>query len=365
MNQNQDPITSIHSLNHYKNKVAIPQNPQMVGEHIDWSINRSNVPTKYVVPDSILQKNWANNLGIVTESDIATHCFTAGYGRIYHRSTGSLLLLPMTDVSSPQKQQQQQQQQPALADAPLDRSDMMMYSGRLRRFTPTELLRLFGFPSTYNFPPDIPLDHNYKLIGNSINVYVVTQLIIELLLGDEGTEHTGEELTLAADSKDDDDNEISSHPQKNHETVGGCNGHAEEAIEGPILELYRYYRWKMLPNCTGRYTCRDHNLVSKIPPLQLLVQAGIKHQPSSLESTSWKEYAFDLPGRPDRVLVVPMNDKNTVGLITFVKNGGESFVHTLNTPSGFRRKLEAIGIQATNEDIQVVELQQDRTYALH
>jgi hypothetical protein len=112
----------------------------------------------------------------------------------------------------------------------------------------------------------------------------------------------------------------------------------------------------MLPNCTGRYTCRDHKLVSKIPPLQLLVQAGIKHQPSSLESVSWKEYAFDLPGRPDRVLVVPMDDKNTVGLITFVKNGGESFVHTLNTPSGFRRKLEAIGIQATNEDIQVVEL---------
>ena len=239
---------------------------------------------------------------------------------------------------------------------------MMIYSGRLRRFTPTELLGLFGFPSTYNLPTDIPLDHHYKLIGNSVNVYVVTQLIIELLLGGEGAEQSGEkEMTVEAGSttlaKASGDNETSSHPQQNHETVGGCNGHVEETIDGLILELYRHYRWKMLPNCTGRYTCRDHKLVSKIPPLQLLDEAGINCSFLSTESASWKEYGFDLPGRPDRVLVVPLDDNKTVGLITFVKNGGESFVHTLNTPSGFRRKLEAIGIQATNEDIQMTELQ--------
>ena len=100
---NQDPITNIDNLKHYNNRVT-DQQPQMVAEYIDWTINNRNVPTQYVVPDSILQKNWANNLGIVTESDTATHCFTAGYGRIYHRSTGSLLLLPPeTDESSPQQ----------------------------------------------------------------------------------------------------------------------------------------------------------------------------------------------------------------------------------------------------------------------
>ena len=55
--------------------------------------------------------------------------------------------------------------QAALADDPMDRTNMLDYSGRLRRFTPTELLALFGFPPTYEFPSEISLEHQYKLIG--------------------------------------------------------------------------------------------------------------------------------------------------------------------------------------------------------
>ena len=93
------------------------------------------------------------------------------------------------------------------------------YEGQIRKFTPTELLRLFGFPSTWldddddkdpellnttvdkdgTTQPDAPNNNNnkttkgaptttslrlqtkYKLIGNSINVTVVSMLFHFLL----------------------------------------------------------------------------------------------------------------------------------------------------------------------------------------
>ena len=57
---------------------------------------------------------------------------------------------------------------------------------RLRYFSPTELVRLFGFlPLTgedrgdhaFVWPEDVSTKTKYKLIGNSVNVRVVTELI--------------------------------------------------------------------------------------------------------------------------------------------------------------------------------------------
>ncbi|KNC78675.1 hypothetical protein SARC_08900 [Sphaeroforma arctica JP610] len=56
----------------------------------------------------------------------------------------------------------------------------------------------------------------------------------------------------------------------NSRTVGGSIGHIHEDISGPILQLYLAYRWKMLPNCTGRYTCLDHKSVSVLTPTELV-----------------------------------------------------------------------------------------------
>ena len=81
----------------------------------------------------------------------------------------------------------------AIAQKPLDRTDMLQYGGRLRRFTPKELLNLFGFPLDYHFPSEIKLEHQYKLIGNSINVTVVTALVNELLFGEEEESNVGDE----------------------------------------------------------------------------------------------------------------------------------------------------------------------------
>lgn len=52
----------------------------------------------------------------------------------------------------------------------------------LRYFSPSELLKLFGFPHSFTFPANVPRRKQYELIGNSINVTVVAELLKELLV---------------------------------------------------------------------------------------------------------------------------------------------------------------------------------------
>jgi tRNA (cytosine38-C5)-methyltransferase len=48
---------------------------------------------------------------------------------------------------------------------------------KLRFFTPREVLRLMGFPDWFQFPPDMPARQAYPLLGNSLNVLVVSELL--------------------------------------------------------------------------------------------------------------------------------------------------------------------------------------------
>lgn len=47
----------------------------------------------------------------------------------------------------------------------------------LRYFTPREVSRLMAFPDSFNFPAEISRKQQYRLLGNSINVKVVSHLI--------------------------------------------------------------------------------------------------------------------------------------------------------------------------------------------
>ena len=163
-------------------------------------------------------------------------------------------------------------------------------------------------------------------------------------------------------------------------TIGGEKGHVIETITGPLLELFQspLLQWKPIPRCTGRYTiiCRDHHsfIVSNKTPRQILLHVGIA-------PLYEKELEFDLPGRRDKVLVLPLDEKNCTGIITYVKKPATTtttttttttdddddnddcrelddeetmtvrYVHTLNTPSGFRRKLEAMGFTVSDSNI--------------
>jgi tRNA (cytosine38-C5)-methyltransferase len=121
-----------------------------------------------LIADSVFEKDWSKDLPIVSPMDCATHCFTAAYGRQIHRATGSLLLMDPTRTTS-------------VAEMAIDRSDMRKYVGKLRRFSPYELLGIFGFPNTFKFPDEISLEHRFKLIGNSVNVTVIAHVASFLL----------------------------------------------------------------------------------------------------------------------------------------------------------------------------------------
>lgn len=56
---------------------------------------------------------------------------------------------------------------------------------KLRYFTEYEISSIMGFPKEFSFPPNITLKQRYKVLGNSINVKVVAELIKYLLLDDQ------------------------------------------------------------------------------------------------------------------------------------------------------------------------------------
>lgn len=93
-------------------------------------------------------------------------------------------------------------------------------------------------------------------------------------------------------------------------------------------ELMRAWAWKPIRNCPGRYVLDDarHDL----RPQEILGDAA-----------AVKEYCVE--AARDAVLVVELSEG---GLISYRRDDG-SFLHTLNTPEGFRRKLAQLGITLT------------------
>jgi DNA (cytosine-5)-methyltransferase 1/tRNA (cytosine38-C5)-methyltransferase len=88
------------------------------------------------LPAAVVAKH-GPGLDIVTEASRRTGCFIGGYGRRYVGS-GSFL---RTERG-------------------------------IRRFSPAEIARLMAFPEAPRFPPNLPLEVRYKLLGNSMNVAV-------------------------------------------------------------------------------------------------------------------------------------------------------------------------------------------------
>jgi tRNA (cytosine38-C5)-methyltransferase len=190
-----------------------------------------------LVPKSLLEKSASWCLDIVRGRDRTTSCFTKSYGR-YIKGTGSVLLMdaqkapssgcanatgPDNATSSMENMKQAAAEaspgmgcqgdgdghdrasctdkegvnesrtpnasQSISADLRGDPStrvfdvnwQSILEGNALRYFSPTELLRVFGFPVEcgYSFPPAIAANPRkcYALIGNSLNVTVVKYLL--------------------------------------------------------------------------------------------------------------------------------------------------------------------------------------------
>jgi len=101
-------------------------------------------PSQELWVDPDLPARYPNALNIVDANDPAavTACFTAAYGHSPVRS-GSYLRTP----------------------------------NGLRRFAPSEILRLLGFPAEFAFPNHLPTNTAWRLAGNSLSLPAVLQAL--------------------------------------------------------------------------------------------------------------------------------------------------------------------------------------------
>jgi site-specific DNA-cytosine methylase len=69
----------------------------------------------------------------------------------------------------------------AYGRSPVRAGSYIRRDGMVRRFSPAEILRLLGFPSTYALPPDLPTATAWRLIGNSLSVPAVREVLSAVL----------------------------------------------------------------------------------------------------------------------------------------------------------------------------------------
>jgi tRNA (cytosine38-C5)-methyltransferase len=95
-------------------------------------------------------------------SDTRTKCFTKAYG---HHGLHSGCFLMTKSVDDKELQ--------VILEDPLEASKLL----GLRMFSPEEISRIHMFPKTFEFPSHISLQQRWKLLGNSMNIMVVSELL--------------------------------------------------------------------------------------------------------------------------------------------------------------------------------------------
>uniref|UniRef100_A0A1I8ME20 tRNA (cytosine(38)-C(5))-methyltransferase n=1 Tax=Musca domestica TaxID=7370 RepID=A0A1I8ME20_MUSDO len=129
---------------------------------------------EFRLDEKVLKKRvWL--LDIVTNESTNTMCFTKAYTH-YCEGTGSvfcpLALSEMQNIFAKLKSMDD-------ANDGCDQTEYMELLQKLglRYFTPREVSRLMCFPDNFDFPKETTNRQKYRLLGNSINVQVVGELI--------------------------------------------------------------------------------------------------------------------------------------------------------------------------------------------
>ncbi|EEB06270.1 DNA methyltransferase [Schizosaccharomyces japonicus yFS275] len=147
--------------NSWNPKLSFPDKAETIrpiNNYLDKEVNME----KHSVPVDILQK-YGHQLDIVKPSDTHSCCFTRGYT---HLVQGSGSVLQMSDHEDIKK---------AFLE---NRYDLC-----LRYFTVREIARIMGFPEEFTWQASGASDKAmYRLLGNSINIHVVSALQKELLM---------------------------------------------------------------------------------------------------------------------------------------------------------------------------------------
>lgn len=123
----------------------------------------------YRIPEKTLKKR-CFILDICYSNSKRSCCFTKAYGR-YLEGTGSVYSEDSEECISIIYKK-------LLELEPLSPEYLeQIRKLKLRFFTPKEVCRLMSFPEHFSFPDSISIKQKYMLLGNSVNVKVVSELI--------------------------------------------------------------------------------------------------------------------------------------------------------------------------------------------
>ncbi|KAJ2713392.1 hypothetical protein H4R19_002272 [Coemansia spiralis] len=148
--------------------MAAVQRP--LGSYIDPA---SDAVPSLRVPDADILKRKRLGLDIVLPTSPSTATFTKAYGSGHLIGSGSLLQTQSLDT-----------------DGMAAASPEELLGLGLRFFSPDEVARLHHFPihkslpHSLNFPPQITQRQRHQLLGNSLNVHVVAQLLKHVLFSE-------------------------------------------------------------------------------------------------------------------------------------------------------------------------------------
>ncbi|KAH8328402.1 hypothetical protein KR067_008925 [Drosophila pandora] len=131
-------------------------------------IVEEDVESNFLVPDDVLTKR-VLVMDIIHPTQNRSMCFTKGYTH-YTEGTGSAYT-PLSEEESHRLFKLLEDTEDAEARLKL------LHQIKLRYFTPREVARLMSFPEEFTFPDETTNRQKYRLLGNSINVKVVGELI--------------------------------------------------------------------------------------------------------------------------------------------------------------------------------------------
>ena len=131
-------------------------------------IIEQNVSDRYLVPDKLLKR--ANILDICYRDSKRSCCFTKAYSH-YVEGTGSVFT-----EASPEFLQKCYNKANTFESNTNEFINSLKLL-KLRFFTPKEVSALMSFPKYYKFPTNITVKQQYRLLGNSVNVRVISELL--------------------------------------------------------------------------------------------------------------------------------------------------------------------------------------------
>lgn len=132
-----------------------------LNHYLENSGNGDSFFQEYAVPDSVLKKSGLS-FDLVFPHSTGSCCFTKNYGRLVE---GAGSVLQMADES--------------IKGLPNDSESLKQL--RLRYFAPREIARIHGFPEDIFDGTTVTIKQAYALLGNSLNVAVVAELLVYLL----------------------------------------------------------------------------------------------------------------------------------------------------------------------------------------